>query len=421
MPRQIKTPALTLHKPTGQARCRIDGRDHYLGPYGSQEAQQRYDDLKAEWLARQDVSRVTLVIDDLAIRYMRERAATYYRHKGGAPTSEVAGMRHALKFLVAVEGRTRVREFGPLKLEGVRQKMIDAGLARTTINQHVHRIRRVFRWAVAKQIVPESCWTSLKAVVALEAGRSDAREPERVKPVPEAVIEATLPHLSPVVADMVRLQLLCGCRPGELCAMRPRDVTRGVDGVWTYRPAHHKLSHRDIERRIFIGPKAQDILAKYLLRDADAYCFSPAESEAKRVRRPRKSPVTPSEAARKRKGRKLRDRFTKDTYNRAVRYACEAAFGMPAEFRDVGRTVRTIKDPAERQAARKRLSAAASDWRAEYCWSPNQLRHNAATMLRSQFDVEAAQVVLGHSDPRMTTRYAEQNFAKAADVARRIG
>jgi integrase len=208
--------------------------------------------------------------------------------------------------------------------------------------------------------------------------------------------------------------------------MRPCDVTRGLDGVWTYRPETHKTAHRGKERRIFIGPQAQAILAQYLLRDADACCFSPAESEAKRNERrkaARKSPMTPSQAARKPKGRALRDHFTKDAYNRSVQRACEAAFGMPAELRDIGRTVRRMKDASdhERRAARERLSKAASDWRAKHCWSPNQLRHSRATLLRSLFGIEAAQVVLGHSDPKTTLIYAEADFAKAAEVARRIG
>jgi hypothetical protein len=35
MPRRKGIPAYTLHKPTNQARVRIDGHDHYLGEYGS--------------------------------------------------------------------------------------------------------------------------------------------------------------------------------------------------------------------------------------------------------------------------------------------------------------------------------------------------------------------------------------------------
>ena len=38
-------PSYLLHKPSGQARIRIDGRDIYLGKYGSPESRAAYDRL----------------------------------------------------------------------------------------------------------------------------------------------------------------------------------------------------------------------------------------------------------------------------------------------------------------------------------------------------------------------------------------
>jgi integrase len=54
-------------------------------------------------------------------------------------------------------------------------------------------------------------------------------------------------------------------------------------------------------------------------------------------------------------------------------------------------------------------------------WSPNQLRHTAATQIRREFGLEAAQVILGHSKADVTQVYAERDLAKGAEVARRIG
>jgi hypothetical protein len=77
MPKKHK-PSYLLHKPTGQARVRIDGKDHYLGLYGSQESRNRCHDVIAEWFAKNgDVSRYTLTIDDLCILFM-EHAKRYY-------------------------------------------------------------------------------------------------------------------------------------------------------------------------------------------------------------------------------------------------------------------------------------------------------------------------------------------------------
>ena len=94
------------------------------------------------------------------------------------------------------------------------------------------------------------------------------------------MVDATLPYLPVVVADMVRFQRLTGARPGEVCQLRPCDVERGGE-VWQYRPESHKTQHHGRERIIYIGPQAQDVLRPYLLRDAQAHCFQPVRVRAK--------------------------------------------------------------------------------------------------------------------------------------------
>ena len=46
-----RTPTYCLHKATGQAVVRLNGKDHYLGKYVTNESQDAYDRLLAEWLA----------------------------------------------------------------------------------------------------------------------------------------------------------------------------------------------------------------------------------------------------------------------------------------------------------------------------------------------------------------------------------
>ena len=53
-------------------------------------------------------------------------------------------------------------------------------------------------------------------------------------------MEATLPHLAEVVADMVRFQRFTGCRPAEVCLVRPCDVDTSGD-VCIYHSAPHGL------------------------------------------------------------------------------------------------------------------------------------------------------------------------------------
>lgn len=54
-------------------------------------------------------------------------------------------------------------------------------------------------------------------------------------------------------------------------------------------------------------------------------------------------------------------------------------------------------------------------------WTPNQLRHSAATEIRKRFGLEAAQVAMGHAQANITQLYAERDLNLAAEVMRNIG
>lgn len=69
---------------------------------------------------------------------------------------------------------------------------------------------------------------------------------------------------------------------------------------------------------------------------------------------------------------------------------------------------------AKRRNARKAF-------RADHSWHPHQLRHNAATMLRREYGLEAAQVILGHKTLTVTQIYAEKNVAAAQAIMLKIG
>jgi len=253
-----KTPTLRVlsyrrHKPTGQAVVTISGQDIYLGKWSTAASRAEYDRLIAEFLA--NGRRLQSDADGNVVEVLngyRKFAEDYYR-KDGRVTSEYAGIREALKIVRELYGRTIANEFGPLALKAVRQRMIEKGWCRSTINQSIGRIRRCFKWAVENELVRPDMYHGLMAVSGLRKGRSEAREPDRVQPVNDATVQATLPHLTPVVADMVRLQRITGCRPQDVCNLRPCDVDMSAD-VWLYRPDTHKTEHHGRERIITIGP-----------------------------------------------------------------------------------------------------------------------------------------------------------------------
>jgi hypothetical protein len=85
-------------------------------------------------------------------------------------------------------------------------------LARTTLNRHVERIKRLFKWGCSKKIVPANNLVNINTVASLKKGRSTARETDDVVPVSPALVEQTLPLLQEAPADILRVLLLSGAR-----------------------------------------------------------------------------------------------------------------------------------------------------------------------------------------------------------------
>ncbi len=231
-----KPPSYRLHKPSARAVVTLDGRDYYLGPHGSDESKAEYDRLLAEWLAhRSQVPGPSgpdpgLTVSELILRYWRF-AEGHYRW-GGQPTRHLQNIRDAVRPVRALYGHSAAASFGPAAFKAVRKAMIDAGLARRTIAGRLGQVRQAFRWAVENDLVPPSTHQALMAVAGLAKGREGVKERPPIRPVSLEDVEAVLPHLSPQVAAMVRLQLLTGMRPGEATAMRADEVDRSGD-VWT--------------------------------------------------------------------------------------------------------------------------------------------------------------------------------------------
>jgi integrase len=383
----------------------LHGVDHYLGPWQSKVSKSEYDRLIGEWLAngrRPPTTQTDLTILELVNRY-RKFAESYYV-KNGKQTGTMHGVRVAIRFLRENYGATLVTDFGPLALKALQMRMVEAGHCRRYANGNIDRIRRIFKWAVAEELVGPAIHQALATVPGLRKGRTAAREMPPVRPVDEATVDATLAHLPVVIADMVRFQWLTGCRPGEVCIVRPCDVDISGE-IWRYCPESHKTEHHGRERFIFIGPRAQDVLRPYLLRQKSTFCFVPAESESKRMterREARNGSHTPSRSSRRGSPKRRRfpgDQYTVNSYRRAIHRAC--AFAFPAS-----------DDLPEGQQ---------KEWRRAHQWHPNRLRHSAATLIRQQFGLEAAQVTLGHASADVSQIYAERDFALAVQVMQKIG
>jgi integrase len=435
MPRlkENQIPSYRLHKQSGQAIVTLDGRDHLLGTYNSAASKRAYQRLTAEWLANRGVPREAasdLTLNELVLAFWKH-AKTHYRKADGSETSELYLYKMALKVMRVLYGDTRAADFGPRCLKAVMQEMVGRGWCRKSINKHTARIKHLFRWAVSNELVPPSLHHGLLAVSGLPKGRTDAKESDPVKPVPEAHVHAVLPHVSRQVKSMVELQLLTGMRPGEACAMRGCDIdTTGK--LWLYKPAQHKNEHRDHERVIYLGPQAKAIVEQFWKPNLQAHLFSPADAvaEMREARRQsRKTPLdqgnAPGTNCQRCPKREAQDQYSVDSYRRAIERGCEVAFGMPDDLHEPrgkkAKKAETDLEPDVQMQRRIQRRKGRAAWRAQHCWGPHQLRHTAATNLRKEYGLEAAQVILGHKTLTVTQIYAEKNVEAAQRIMAEVG
>lgn len=297
MPRlRHQHPTYRHHRASGQAVVTLDGHDFYLGLWQSKASRAEYDRLVGQWLANYrrlpiEVGCDLTIVELLAAYWQFARK---YYVKNGRPTKTLGTIRRVRDLIRERHANERAIDFGPRKLRSLQDDLIVRGLSRSYINKIADIVRRMFRWAVAEELVPASVDHALRAVPGLRKGRTQARETPPVLPVDDATVDRTLPHLPPIVQDMVRFQRYTGCRPEEVCMLRPCDVDTSAE-VWSFVPATHKTEHHGRRRVIFIGPKAQAILRPYLLRDKNAHCFVPAEAELRRralAHEARKTPLS---------------------------------------------------------------------------------------------------------------------------------
>jgi integrase len=363
-----------------------------------------------------------VTVNELMLAYVKH-AEQHYRDPDGNLTAEFREYKLVSRLTRELYGHTPAADFGPLALKAVRQKFIKAGWSRGVVNQRIGRVRRVFKWGVAEELVPPMAYQSLAAVIGLQLGRTSARETEGVKPVSDDVVKATLPYLSHHVRAMVELLMHTGMRPAEVCAMTLNQIERGVN--WTYRPRRHKTAHHGKGRAVPLGPNACAVLSAFLsgrVLEPDAPIFSPRQSREEQfaeMRANRKSKVQPSQVSRKiqNPSRTPTDRYSPSAIAHAIKAACDRAFPPSAPL--AKRADETLAAWKSRLTAEQK--AQLREWQRQHRWHPYQLRHSFATRVRKEHGLEAAQVLLGHSRADVTQVYAERNEELAATVAAKIG
>jgi integrase len=343
-----KTPTLRLHKPSGRAVVTLDGRDHYLGDYGSTAAQDAYDRLVGAWMQRGRT---------LSSRERGGEPVTVAEVIAAFWSQHVPTMRSERKYVLApfrilrkMYGETNINEFGPvafrtfratLMKEPVKRYMGTRGLvplghtlSRCTVNTYMKHVKGMMQWAMENELVSVSTLHTILAIKPLEKDAKGVRETDDVPPAKMEDVEAVRQLVTRPVRAMIDLQLLTGARPGELCIMRLQDIDMSGP-VWIYRPSKHKTQRKGKERLVPIGPKAQQIVRGFMTTDISAYLFRPVDG-IRECGRPCSKNVKSSphdlsrRAANYRKQREaqgkppraLKPCYSTETYHNAIRMAC---------------------------------------------------------------------------------------------------
>lgn len=379
----MRIPKYTRHA-TGQGKARVDGKDFYFGPYEDPESKRRYQLWLASYLekgvpektSKRSNSKGTTIgqLIKLFQHHLKEKHTI-----NGKPRAVVWKAEYALRPLLDLFGGIFMQQFDVDHFEEMQSEMIDRGWSRSYINEYCSIVKRMFKWAGQKRLLPMEQVLRISNVPNLKKGETDAKEPAKVMPVPIEDVEKTLKHLRRIPAAMVRVQLLCAMRPGEVCMMRPCDIDRSTT-PWVYTPHSHKNQFRGMNRVIAIGPMAREILQPFIDQrilegDEEGYLFSPAEAI--------------QEAA-------------EET---GLHYSAEMI--SPQKHY----TTRGYSQAVTRAARRAKV----------HDWSTNQLRHSRATELRKLIGIEKTSAILGHSNLPTTEIYAERDLQTIKIMAEKYG
>lgn len=269
-------PAYQYHI-SGQAKVRLDGGDFYLGKHGTPESYAKYYSLLAEYNSNGKVApakekksvihqgEVPILIKHITADF-RHRVLPDYLHN----EAHHGRFSALLDLLDKRHGEEPASEFGPRKLEAIRDICVAKGNCRAYANDQARKVVRIIEHGVSRELVGPERIVALRALPPLKRGQ--AKDHPKRSGVSLDVVRATLPHLTGVLVAMIKLQLGTAMRPSEIFRMRPSDIDRtGAD--WIYRPANHKTEHHGKAKAVPIVGEAFKALAPFMFGDESELCF----------------------------------------------------------------------------------------------------------------------------------------------------
>ena len=283
-------------------------------------------------------------------------------------------------------------DFDAFCLLEVQAELNSYGYAKTHCNDLVNDVRQIFKWGEARRLVPAGKFEHLKTVEPLLEGREND---DRFWEVDDEVIERTLLLLLPVYQAIIRILWWTGARPKEILRMRVGDIERQVvedNGakaeIWSLSPKKHKTAKKNKGRVIAFGTREQAVLAPYLAgKAADDFIFRPVDAIAERkqsARAKRKMKLQPSQVERERRNKEN----PKCKYN-----PCFATDAVGNVLRDAIANANKTFPEGERIPE----------------WTLYSLRHKYVSEYVEKHGVEAAALMVGHTDTAMVRKIYDKS------------
>jgi integrase len=335
------------HSTRNKAFVQYQKKVIYLpGKYNSPESRAAYHKLVSELNPQ---AKKIITLDDLCVHFL-DFAVKYYNNQ-----AEYRNFRTVCRKLLRHFGGTPVVDFGPVKLREFRNQVLE-GNSRKYANAVADKVKRMFKWAVSNELIPAHNYHALASLSPLKMG--EGREIDPVKPAAWKDVRLVIRAAPPMLAAMMRVQWLIGCRPGEIMSMHVDDIHK-ERGVWVWSPSKHKNKWRGKSLSYYIGPLGQKYLEPWMDGAIEGYVFSP-----RRVRACANLV------------------YCVYGYRQAIKRVCERIGVKPI--------------------------------------APHRIRHSKATSLRKIMGVEAARIALGLSSINTAAIYAEANEKAARRIAKRF-
>lgn len=270
--KKLLVPTHCQHKGSGRSYITWNGTEIYTGISGSIEAAEAYARMVANIMAvgepcpKADVE-VRLSVAKVASKYLEHVKRT--KHPDSDEDKAVARVVRDLAYC-----DYPAEKFSPARLTELIQAWVDKPLSLTTVNKKHNYVLNIFRWAVQMDLVPPNTWSALLAVQKIKPGRTSAKQPKKIKPVPSDVVESILSHCQPRIAAVLKMQLYTGMRCGEVLRMTMSEIKGDI-----YAPYKHKNRFRGKDRTVYLGPRALALIDEWKTDDPHRPLFGEMTSD----------------------------------------------------------------------------------------------------------------------------------------------